>query len=417
VKTRNVHSLHSVILGLAFGVNLLQTAIGRAQTFNVLHAFTGQSDGAAPIAGITIDPAGNLYGTTSAGGDEGFGNVYRLVPSGSTWNFYLLYTFQGFTQQGQDGGSPYARVTFGPDGALYGTTRIGGDGNGCREDHGCGTVFKLQPQFGGTWKETVLYQFGYYDGDHPFYGDVVFDSAGNLYGTTPIGGTNLHGAIYKLTPTNANGSWAESVAYSFSGPDGSTPLSGPSMDAAGNLYGTTSTGGANGWGIVYRLQPSGSSWIESVLHSFQGGSDGITPGSGIVLDQGADLYGATEAGGITGGGTAFELASGAQGVWNMSTLFGFKAAGPQGSYRTLARDNAGNLYGTTAADGAYHEGSVFKLTFSHGAWTYTSLHDFTGGSDGAFPYGVLSFDAGGNIYGTASAGGAYGNGVVFQIMP
>ncbi len=404
-----------MLLALLFGMNLLAAAVGRAQTFTVLHAFTGQSDGANPVAGVTIDQIGNLYGTTSAGGDKGFGNVYRVVLSGTTWSFYLLHTFQGFTQWSQDGGSPYSRVTIGPDGALYGTTRIGGNGDGCRQDHGCGTVYRLQPQFGGGWKEALLYQFGYYDGENPFYGDVVFDRAGNMYGATRNGGANSQGAIFKLTPSD--GPWTESVIHSFSGPNGSAPLGGPAIDSAGNLYGTTSAGGTAGWGIVYRLQPSGSAWTNSVLHSFQGETDGITPGSGIVLDQGGDLYGITQAGGISGGGIAFELTSGTQGVWNISTLFGFNAAGPQGSYRTLARDNAGNLYGTTAADGAYHQGSVFKLTFINGAWSYTSLHDFTGGSDGACPYGTLSFDSIGNIYGTASAGGMYGNGLVFRITP
>ena len=404
--------MKNLFLRLALLVAALGCATAQAQTYSVLYTFTGQNDGAAPMAGVTIDGAGNLYGTTSAAGGWGFGNVYRLVRSGSAWDFYLLYTFQGYTQWSQDGGSPYARVTIGPDGALYGTTRIGGFGDGCREEHGCGTVYKLQPQFGGGWKETLLYQFGYFDGDHPFYGDVVFDHAGNLYGSTVVGGAYLQGAVYKLTP--ANGSWTQSLVYSFSGPDGSTPLNGPTVDSNGNLYGTTSAGGANGWGTAYSLQRSGSGWVETTLHSFQGGSDGITPSSAVVLDQGGNLYGVTESGGIAGGGTAFELTQGAQGVWSMSTFFPFTGTGFQGSYRTLARDSAGNLYGTTVAGGIYHQGSVFKLTFN-GAWIYTSLHDFTGGADGAYPYGVLSFDAAGNIYGTASAGGTYGDGVVFQI--
>ena len=396
------------------GINLLPAAFVQAQTFNVLHSFTGQSDGANPVAEVTIDPAGNLYGTTSAGGGAGFGNVYRLIHASSSWNFNLVYTFQGFTQWSQDGGSPYARVTIGPDGALYGTTRIGGFGEGCREEHGCGTVFKLQPQFGGGWTETLLFQFGYYDGDHPFYGDVVFDRAGNLYGSLPIGGAYLNGAVYKLTP--GNGAWTESLIYSFSGPDGSAPYGGPVFDAAGNLYGTTSAGGTSGLGTVYRLQPAGAAWTETVLHSFQG-SDGMTAGSGVLLDSAGDLYGTTQAGGTVGDGTAFELTTLGQGNWSLRTLFPFQGTGLQGSYRTLAMDSNGNLYGTSATEGAYHLGSVFKLTFANGTWQYTSLHDFTGGRDGANPYGTLSFDAAGNLYGTTENGGMYGNGVVFQIAP
>jgi len=394
-----------LMLGLA--------ATSQAQSFTALYNFTGQSDGANPFAGVTLDQAGNFYGTTSTGGQKGFGNVYRMAHSGAGWTFYSLYSFQGLTELSQDGASPYARVIIGPDGALYGTTHSGGNGEGCRELHGCGTVFKLQPSLSGAWKETMIFQFGYYDGEDPYYGDLVFDPAGNIYGATRNGGANLSGAVFELTPRNNN--WVESVVYSFAGADGSAPLNGPVLDASGNLYGTTSAGGANGLGAVYRLQPGSSGWTQSVLHSFQGTGDGSTPASGIVLDQSGNVYGATETAGAAGGGTAFELSSLSPGLWNINTLFGFRGAGFGGSHRTLTMDSAGNLYGTTAADGAHQRGSVFKLTHSNGTWTYTSLHDFTGGSDGAYPYGALSIDALGNIYGTASAGGTSGYGVVFQI--
>jgi uncharacterized repeat protein (TIGR03803 family) len=207
------------------------------------------------------------------------------------------------------------------------------------------------------------------------------------------------------------------VVYSFGGADGSAPLNGPSVDAFGNLYGTTSAGGANGFGAVYRLQAAGSTWTENVLHSFQGGIDGIVPSSSIAIDGAGNLYGATEAAGAAGGGTAFQLSPGQGDSWSVSMQFNFRGAGLGGSYRTLVMDRAGNLYGTTANDGAYQRGSLFKLSRPNGIWTYTSLHDFTGGIDGAYPYGALSVDSNGNIYGTASAGGTYGDGVVFQIGP
>jgi len=404
---------------LCFAIVALALAVGsaQAQTFNRLYTFNGDPDGANPVAGITIDRGGNLYGTTSAGGSAGFGSVYRLAPSGKSWSFSLLYGFQGFTEFSQDGGSPYSPVTIGPDGALYGTTRIGGNGGnggGCREEHGCGTVYRLQPQLGGAWRETVLYQFGYYDGENPLYGDVVFDSSGSLYGATRNGGANSQGAVFRLTPWD--GGWSESVIHSFSGADGSAPLGGPTIDSAGNLYGTTSLGGAEGYGVVYRLQPSAANWATTVLHDFQGG-DGVTPASALVLDSSGNIYGLTQAGGLSGEGNAFELTTGADGLWSLTTLYGFKGAGSQGSYRTLATDGAGNWYGTTASEGAYHMGSVFRLTLTNGAWNCKTVHDFTGGSDGANPYGVLSFDVNGNIYGTAEYGGKYGNGVVFQIIP
>ncbi|MGA2373352.1 MAG: choice-of-anchor tandem repeat GloVer-containing protein [Candidatus Korobacteraceae bacterium] len=403
-------------LALALATGLALAPMARAQTYTVLYNFAGPTDGTNPLAGLTMDHAGNLYGTTSAGAGGGWGSVYRLVRSGSNWTFGLLYTFRGY--EGNDAGAPYSRVTIGPDGALYGATHSGGNGQGCRELHGCGTVYKVEPNSGGIfspWQETVLYQFGTYDGSDPLYGDVVFDQAGNLYGATRDGGAYLLGAVYELTPNN--GSWSESVVHSFSGPDGSTPLTGPAVDQYGNLYGTTSAGGTSGWGAVYQLAPSSSTWVENVLHSFQNGNVGVTPTSSVILDQVGNLYGATQSGGTGGGGTAFELTPVGGGSWNIATLYGFTGSSFGGSYRTLAMDSAGNLYGTAAADGANKRGSVFRLTWSNGTWIHTTLYDFTGNGDGGYPYGSLILDGFGNIYGTASAGGAYGNGVVFQITP
>ncbi len=396
------------------------TALAQAQTFNVVHSFSGGSDGANPIAGVALDASGNIYGTTSAAGRMGFGTVYRLVRSGPGWLFYLLYTFNGLTQNSTDGSAPYSRVVIGPDGFLYGTTHSGGNGQGCRALHGCGTVYRVKPKPGNIWvpwDETVLYQFGTYDGSNPDYGDVVFDQAGNLYGTTRNGGAYLQGAVYELTPSGG-APWAETVLHSFAGsPDGAAPFSGPIFDQAGNLYGATNAGGTNGWGTAYQLKPSGPSWTENVLHSFQGGSDGIAPTGGVILDRSGDLYGATQAGGSGGGGTVYELTPQSNGSWSLTPLYGFVGGGFGGQYRTVTMDNSGNLYGTTSGGGAHPWGSVFKLTPSNGGWTYSSLHDFTGGLDGGTPYGSLVFDANGNLYGTTYAGGTNGQGVVFEISP
>ena len=390
---------------------ILSTAQG--QTFTVIHHFTGGSDGANPIAGVTVDAAGNLYGTASAGGRRGYGDVYRLVHSGPGWLFSLVYTFLGDAVG--DGISPQSRVVIGPGGFLYGTTRSGGGGDGCRERHGCGTVFRVKPKPGASldpWQETVLYSFGTYDGSDPYYGDVVFDAVGNLYGTTRDGGAYLQGVVYELTPQA--GMWKEQVLYSFAGtPDGSAPMGGVAMNQAGVLFGTTSAGGMAGWGAVYQLRLSASGWTESVLYSFEGAGDGETPIAGVVVGPSGVLYGATLAGGINGGGTVLALTPGGGSSWDFSTLYGFGGSG--GPYGGLIADQAGNLYGTTSGDGAGRQGSVFKLTLSSGQWMYTSLHDFTGGLDGGTPYGGLALDANGNLYGTASVGGAYGNGVVFQV--
>jgi uncharacterized repeat protein (TIGR03803 family) len=419
MKSTGTFATTSLSAALALTIVFALAQLAEAQTYDVVHNFTGGSDGANPIAGVTLDSAGNIYGTTSAAGRKGFGTVYRLVRSGPNWLFYLVYTFNGLTQNSTDGSAPYSRVVIGPDGFLYGTTHSGGNGQGCKALHGCGTVYSVKPKPGNIWvpwEETVLYQFGTYDGSNPDYGDLVFDQAGNLYGTTRNGGAYLQGAVYKLTPSG--GTWSEQVLYSFAGsPDGSAPFSGPIFDQAGNLYGATNAGGAKGWGTAYQLKPSGPPWTENILHNFQGGSDGIAPTGGVVFDPAGDLYGATQTGGAGGGGTVFELTPQSSGSWSLNPLYGFLGAGFAGQYRTVAMDNSGNLYGTTSGGGARPWGSVFKLTRSNGGWTYSSLHDFTGGADGGTPYGSLVFDTSGNLYGTTYTGGANGQGVVFEISP
>ena len=233
--------------------------IAQAQTYTVLHSFTNSTDGANPTAGVTIDRAGNLYGTTSHGG-IGHGTVYKLQRRGSSWTLNPLYSFAG----GADGASPTARVIFGPNNLLYGTTAYGGNQN-------AGTVFRLAPSPKAcsratcAWTETLLYVFsGAADGASPGYGDLVFDQAGNLYGTTYSGGESSEGVAFELIP--ANGMWTENSIYAFSGSNGSGPLSGVVFDGAGNLYGTTYQGGRYGEGTIFQLAYS-MGWTESVLHS------------------------------------------------------------------------------------------------------------------------------------------------------
>lgn len=395
----------------------------QAQTYNVIHSFSGLQDGLYPVNGVTVDGSGNVYGTTNIGGSgtscyEGCGAAFKLARRGSNWLLTPLYDFMG----GSDGGNSDVRLIIGPDGSLYGTTSQGG-GTGCG-GVGCGTVFKLSPPAHACgralcpWSETVLYRFnGGNDGDSPRGADLIFDHAGNLYGTTLFGGgggcQDGCGTVYKLA--HSGDSWTESIIHTFgqSG-DGREPWAGVIFDQAGSLYGTTTGGGAYGQGTVYQLTPSGSGWTGQVLYSFHGASDGGLPYGGLILDPAANLYGTTCCAGSGGGGTVFELTRSQD--WAFSVLASFTGDGSNGS---LVMDAAGNLYGTTYEGGGFGFGSVFKLTPSGGGWTYTALHNFCANGwpcgDGAFPPSGLALDTAGNFYGTTSDGGAYGGGVVFEI--
>ena len=408
-----------VALAVVFLLTVLVTSAAEAQTqtFRVIHNFTAGLDGTAPYAGLTIDKRGNLYGTTYYGGggpcNDGYGigcgTVFHLTHNGSGWTFNPLYEFTG----NNDGAYPAASVMFGPDGTLYGTTSGG---------IGYGTVFNLTPS--GVpcrsalcpWTQSVLYRFtSSVFGEFPFLGDLVFDQAGNLYGTTIEGGSNGQGVVYELSPSA--GGWTQTVVYNMNAEtSGYFPYSGVIFDSAGNLYGTATMGGAYNYGAVYQLTPSGTGWTEKPLYSFKNEGDGRIPIGGLIIDQSGNLYGTTAA---VPGATVFELTP-SNGTWTFNVLYSFSAnpnQGPDdGPNDGLLMDAAGNLYGTAYGEGAYSRGSVFKLTPSAGGWTFTDLHDFSG-SDGAYPIGGVVQDTDGNIYGTTSGGGAYGNGVVFEITP
>ncbi len=402
----------------------------QAQTFRVIHNFAG-ADGAKPYAGLSIDRGGNLYGTASSGGYfsgscralQGCGTVFKLTRVASSWILHPLYTFAG----GGDGATPTGRVTFGPDGALYGTTAQGGDeGGNCT--FGCGTVFRLTPPASVCkatlcpWTETPLYAFqgGSDDAAAPGFGDVMFDPSGNLFGTTTAGGGGLCndstcGTVYKLTHSGSE--WTESVLYRFSSDElGYWPYPGVILDNAGNVY------GASTWNFstVFELTPAGSGYSASAIYQFSNYSrDGSSVAGGLIFDRAGNIYGSTSEGGPQGGGTVFEL-SPSGGTWTLNTLYAFAGSGaPQqyGPTATLAMDPAGNLYGITNTEGLHGNGNVFKLTHSGSSWTYTSLYDFTGGDDGSEPYGQVVLDSSGNIYGTTIYGGANGGGVVFEITP
>lgn len=390
----------------------------QAQSLRVLHTFTGGQDGATPYSGLTLDRAGNVYGTTAEGANQsclgGCGTVFRISPSGILTS---LYRFNG-----NDGDFAEANVTIASDGTLYGTTEFGGV-------YGAGNVYRLQPparalgNATGQWNETVLYTFGPIGnglGVEPWYGSLVFDHAGNLYGTASAGGvgpcaTGGCGTVYELAPSE--GAWTYSVLYHFTcGTDGATPFSGVILDPAGQLYGTTDGNSRCDYGTVYQLVRTGLTWTANTLHQFEAQDDGAQPVGGLVMDAAGNLYGAAAYGGSGGGGVVYELSPTGNG-WTFIVVYSLAGGPGGGSSSPLTIDAAGNLYGTAEYDGAYYDGSVFKLTRTNGNWTYTDLHDFTGGADGANPVGAMALDADGNLYGTSSLGGTSNKGVAWEITP
>jgi uncharacterized repeat protein (TIGR03803 family) len=372
--------------------------------FNVIYNFTGGSDGGNPVTGVTLNPGGSLFGTTP-GGTSSPGSIYELRYVNSGWIFAPLYTFHG-----TDGASPFSAVTLAPNGVVYGTTSAGGGNND-------GLVYSLRPSptvplaANSPWHETELYSFtGEPDGAGPVR-DLAVDSAGNLYGTTQQGGTYGMGAVYMLTPVN--GGWLESVLWSFSGgSDGGSPSGGVVIDAAGNLYGTAGGGGdpACKCGVVFQLTPSMSGWSETVLYNFQP-SDGGIPMAGLAWDSSGHLYGGTCLPGHNGA-TIFGLQF-FGGTWNYFSIYTF--TDNTCIYDRLAVDVYGEVWGTSPTAGAYGAGKVFGLVYSS-YWLYGDLKDFSGGDDGGMPFAGPTIDPlGETVYGTAYTGGLYNNGVVYGI--
>jgi uncharacterized repeat protein (TIGR03803 family) len=335
-----------------------------------------------------------------------------LVLGSSAWAAEYK-TLNKFKQAGGGGSSPFAGLIFDAAGNLYGTTRYGGT-----HDHG--TVFQLTPNGDGSWTKHTLHSFRHNDGHNPL-SSLIFDAAGNLYGTTSEGGAQSEGTVFQLTP-NGDGSWTESVLHSFSGSDGANPAAGVIFDAAGNLYGTTSWGGASGCGTVFELMPNGDgSWTESVLHSFND-NECNTP-SGLIFDAAGNLYSTTFYGGPHDAGTVFELTPNGDGSWTESVLHSFNGSDGSGLFGGVTFDAAGNLYGTTSWGGGFGHGTVFELTPNgDGSWTEHILHSF-GKHDGYNPQCSLIFDAVGNLYGTTNYGGSgsacgtQGCGTVFELTP
>lgn len=378
--------------------------------FKTLHKFTGGKDGGAPWGVPVFDAAGNLYGTTTSGGLYGSGTVFELTPrAGGGWTESVLYSFTG----GDDGGTPLAGLIFDAAGNLYGTTSEGGT-------TGNGIVFELSPSPEGSWTESVLHSFTGADGSYPNTASLIFDAAGNLYSTTSHGGSYGSGVAFELTP-NPDGSWTESVLSDFCSlevcRDGNSPAAGLIFDQAGNLYGTTQFGGADGYGTVFELTPNpDGSWEEKVLHTFHG-KNGAYPSAGLIFDQAGNLYGTTQHGGNYGDGVVFELTPNADGTWTEQVLHRFTGNDGVSPDNNLIPDSSGNLYCTTQQGGRDGFGTVFELTpKSSGGWRETVLHAFTD-HWGADPVASLIFDAAGNLYGATQGDGTTTFGSVYEITP
>jgi uncharacterized repeat protein (TIGR03803 family) len=386
-----------------------------AGKLQVAYSFAGQPDGSLPLAAPIQDKLRNLYSTTAEGGTMDWGTVYKIDSQGKET---VLHSFVA----GKDGVTPTAGVTMDAEGNLYGTTYWGGNGD-CFDGNGCGLVYKLSPGKRG-WKETILYAFtGASDGAYPGNGALVFDTAGNLYGTTLYGGSeswpNGNGTVFKLTPTSRG--WKEHVLYAFgtlSKTDGATPFGGLILDAERNIYGTTYYGGKSNAGIVFEVNPKGS---ETILHNFKGGTtDGADPGTMLVRDGAGNLFGATPFGGDLncsypiGCGTVFKIdVSGTESLLHIFTGYPFDGYGGG----PLLQDKSGYLYGAAGGGNSSNCrdsnnepmgcGVIFGLSTNG---KETILYNFS--YDGENPVGLKQYA--GSFYGVTALGGTSGNGLVFK---
>jgi uncharacterized repeat protein (TIGR03803 family) len=390
-------------------VTVLTASMASAQTNEqVIFSFNG-STGDSPSSPLTADSAGRLYGVTLRGGpkgsfcEAGCGVAFALAPkAGGGWQYRKLHDFD---EGVSDDEFPGGKLVVDTAGNVYGVTDW--------DELSNGSVYRLSPSPDGNWTETMLHQFTVNDGI-PGSG-LVMDSSGHLFGTELSGGTSLLGAVYELTP-NADGSWTYSVIHSFGPvPDGQSSMGELVLDGAGNLYGTTQVGGTLNNGTVFELSPNGSDdWTEKILYNFTGGTDESRPNGPVLLDAKGNIYGTT-GNGDNGPGTVFELLKNSNGTFTESTLHTFGNDGIDGTFPAsgLTFDRSGNLYGTTQSGGSTGEGTVFKMTrLARGIWTERVVYNFETFSK---PSGLIFRN--GTFYGTTDSGGAHNDGTVFQLKP
>ncbi len=391
-------------------VAMLAATAWAASTTKLIYSFGGNADGEYTDTELVADSSGNLYGTSVQGGLFGSGTVFEVTPAGV---HTVLYNFTG----GADGGEPYKGVTLDAQGNLYGTAVTGGSGS-C--EGGCGVLFKLTHS-GANWTQSVIHTFtGGTDGSGPG-SPVVLDKAGNIYGTTPTGGSKGVGVVYQLKPKGATG-WTFLVIHTFTGGnDGSGGSAGRILiDATGNLFGVCTVGGANGSGVAYEMTPSAGKWTFKTLYAFKNQPDGALPYGGVIADKSGNLYGTTYYAGAHALGTVYKLTRNGS-KWTESVLYSFKGGSDGASpISTLVADAAGNFYGTTSEGGATSCGCgvIFKMTKNTaGAWTESVVYRFPGTPSPGFAYNGLVSGTAGTFYGATVHGGTGNDGAIYKFTP
>lgn len=390
-------SRHALGASAALALVLTTCPSARAQTFTSLYSFQGSPDGANPAGALAEDPSGNIYGTTNGGG-AGEGIVFMISPAGQETP---CYTFAGYP----DGAFPNGGLLVNPAGSiLYGTTESGGSSN-------AGSIFQLGLPCNGA--DTVLYNFNTSADGFFVQSGVILGASGDLYGTTQFGGSQGDGTVFAIDPSSQ--SEVAPFPVALNGADGAAPYGGLVQDPSGNLYGSTTFGGANGFGAIFEINSSGQ---VTTLYSFTAQSDGAFPYGTLVIDSKGNLYGTTNGGGSNGLGTVFEYLPSSPGqVTPLHQFAGVASGDGANSLGGLVMDAAGNLYGVTQQGGAsctYSTGgcgTVFEISASGNE---TVLHTFNG-TDGYLPYANLILDPKTNtLYGTTNQGGTANLGTVFK---
>jgi uncharacterized repeat protein (TIGR03803 family) len=439
MRAKNIRILLITAIAMVAAVSFLSVKPAEAQTQTILYNFNGGPKDGVAASGVILDAAGNLYGTTYGGGTFVGGIAYELSPSASgVWTETVLHYFSG----GTDGFKPTTNLVLDAAGNLYGTTLQGGAGSCVMNSYkGCGTVFELSPAGNGSWTEKILYSFaGGTDGQWP-RSNLIFDAAGNLYGTTSYGGAYVGcslnntaygcGTVFELTP-HSNGTWTKRILHDFGGIGGELPYAGVAFDGSGNLYGTTLSGGDSGCygqgrvpncGALFELvlEP-GKGWHEILLSGYAG-----APDTNVAVDSQGNLYVAeNSAGGDCAGdygvgcGLVFQQSPAGGGKWNdYDVAYGCGFDGPS----SVIFDSAGNLYWTTIASNEAYCGQSYPALViesspgPNNTWTNTTLFQFSNSAQGLGLSGGLVRDAAGNLYGTTTGGGKHNAGVVYEITP